>query len=256
MELWQDQGIVLSARPHGESGAVVSILTENYGRSAGYIRGAQSSRQRGIIEPGSLVGARWSARSEGQLGTFTLEQDRNLAAGLMNDPLPLAAMLSACALCDAALPEREAHPGLFHGMIALLESLATDIWGAAYIMWEIALMRELGFALDLSRCAANGDPMTLEWVSPKSGHAVSREKGVPYKDKLLVLPLFLRPPHPAPLPMGERVSEPGDNTDVLNGLKMTGYFLEHWIFNHHTKGIPEQRLRFQAAFEKTAEKIH
>ncbi|HEY8191903.1 MAG TPA: DNA repair protein RecO [Alphaproteobacteria bacterium] len=239
MELWQDQGIVLSARPHGESGAIVSILTENYGRSAGYIRGAQSSRQRGIIEPGSLVGARWSARSEGQLGTFTLEQDRNMAAGIMDDPLPLAAMLSACALCDAALPEREAHPGLFHGMIALMESLGTDIWGAAYIMWEIALMRELGFALDLSRCAANGDPMTIEWVSPKSGHAVSLAAGEPYKDKLLPLPAFLKP-----------VRGGADDEEVMKGLRMTSYFLEHWIFNHHTKGIPEQRLRFQERFAR------
>jgi DNA repair protein RecO (recombination protein O) len=247
MELWQDQGIVISARPHGESGAVVSILTENYGRSAGYIRGAQSSRQRGIIEPGSLVGARWSARAEGQLGTFTLEQDRNMAAGIMDDPLPLAALLSACALCDATLPEREAHPGLFHGLMALLESLATPIWGAAYVMWEIALLKELGFALDLTRCAANGDPMTLEWVSPKSGHAVSRAAGIPYKEKLLTLPLFLRP---APAETGE----PGDDTDVLNGLKMTGYFLEHWIFNHHYNGVPGQRLRFQDILGKSISK--
>lgn len=239
MEQWQDQGIVLSARAHGESGAVVSILTENYGRHAGYVRGAHSSRLRGTIEPGNLVSAHWASRVADQLGTFTLEQDRNLAAGCLDDPLKLAALQSACSLCDEALPEREAHPGLFYGLKTLLESMDGEFWSVTYIMWEIALLRELGFALNLARCAAGGDPETLEWVSPKSGHAVSRAAGMPYKEKLLPLPAFLKP-------------ERGDATDeeILKGLHMTAHFLEHWVFNHHSRGTPPARLRFQDIFEK------
>ena len=239
MEQWQDQGIVLSARAHGESGAVVSVLTENYGRHAGYIRGAHSSRLRGVIEPGNLVGAHWASRVADQLGTFTLEQEQNLAAGCLDTPLKLAALQSACALCDEALPERESHPGLFYGLKALLENMDSEIWGAAYIMWEIALLKELGFALNLTRCAGGGDPQTLEWISPKTGHAVSREKGQLYKDRLLPLPAFLKP-------------ERGDtgNEEIVRGLRMTSHFLEHWVFNHHSRGIPAARLRFQESFEK------
>ncbi len=245
MEQWQDQGIVLSARPHGESGAVVSLLTVGHGRHAGYVRGAHSSKMRGVLEPGNLVGVRWSARIEGNLGTYTLEQDRNLASGLMDDPLKLGALLAACSLCDAALPEREGHEGLFHGLLALLTALQADddIWGAAYVMWEIALLRELGFGLNLKRCAGGGDVRTLAYVSPKSGHAVSAAAGEPYKDKLLALPAFLQPD-----------TGSANDEEVCKGLEMTGYFLEHWVFNHHNRGVPEDRLRFQDRFARRCQK--
>ncbi|MCB9991306.1 MAG: DNA repair protein RecO [Rhodospirillales bacterium] len=239
MEQWQDQGIVLSARPHGEGGAVVSVLTENHGRHAGYVRGAHSTKMRGTLEPGTLVGINWQARIEGNLGTYALEQDRALASGFMGDPLKLGALLSACSLCDAALPEREGHEGLFYGLLALMEALDSDIWGAAYVMWEIALLKELGFGLNLTRCAGGGDADGLAYVSPKSGHAVSLEAGEPYKDKLLPLPAFLMPAR------GEATGG-----EVLKGLEMTGHFLEHWVFTHHSKGVPEQRIRFQERFSK------
>ena len=239
MEQWRDQGIVLSARPHGEAGAVVSLLTENHGRHAGYVRGGKSTRMRGLLEPGSVVGAAWSAQVADRLGAYVLEQESNPAAVFMHDPLKLAALQSACGLCEAALPEREGHPGLFHGLLALFDILDTDHWGAAYVMWEIALLKELGFALDLTRCAGGGDPATLAWVSPKTGHAVSEAAGKPYKGRLLPLPAFLAP--------GK-----GEATDaeILKGLGMTGYFLEHWVFTHHSQGVPEQRLRFQERFAR------
>ncbi|MCB9989267.1 MAG: DNA repair protein RecO [Rhodospirillales bacterium] len=239
MEQWEDQGIVLMARPHGENGAIVSLLTEQNGRHAGYVRGASSSKMRGTLEPGSLVGVRWQARSHDELGTYTLEQERGYAAGFMYDPLRLEALLSACALCDAALPEREGHAGLFYGLQALFEALDDEHWGAVYVIWEIALLRELGFALELSKCAGGGDDNDLAYVSPKTGRAVSRAAGAVYKERLLELPAFLKP-------------EKGAATDeeILKGLKMTGYFLEHWAFTHHTQGVPEKRLQFQERFEK------
>lgn len=241
MEEWSDQAIVLSARPHGENGAVVSVMTENHGRHNGYVHAARSTRNRGALEPGTLAHVEWKAKVEGQLGTITLDQGKNLAAFLMDDHLKLSALLSACALCDASLPERENHPAIFYGMNALLETLQSDVWGAVYVLWEIAFLKELGFGMDFSRCVAGGDTNTLTYISPKSGCAVSLAGGEPYKDKLLILPEFLKP-------QGIRDGAPGE---VLKGLKMTGHFLQNWVFAHHTKGVPEARLRFESLFAKT-----
>jgi DNA repair protein RecO (recombination protein O) len=242
MERWQDQGIVLAVRPHGENGGVVSLLTETQGRHAGYVRGAHSSKMRGTLEAGNLVDVSWQARTADDLGTMMLELVRSPAAHIMQDPLKLAALQSACALCDSALPEREGHPGLFHGLNALFETLQTDVWGPAYVMWEIAFLKELGFSLDFSKCAGGGSAENLAYVSPKTGRAVSLEAGGPYKEKLLHLPAFLKPGSGS---MEER--------DVLIGLDMTAHFLEHWAYAHHTQGIPEARLRFATRFAKYVE---
>ena len=242
MERWTDQGIVLSARAHGEGGAVVALLTENNGRHAGYVHGAQSKNKRAMIEPGSQVKAEWSARSIDSLGTFALEPEGGLPIGVLDDSLKLGAMLSACSICDAALPEREGHAGLYHGLVQLMEALEGDYWAVSYVMWEISLLKELGFRLELDKCAAKGDPDTLTYVSPKSGRAVSEVEAKPYKDKLLLLPNFLRPE-------GTRSECAGDAKDVALGLKLSGHFLEHWVFAHHTKGVPESRIMFQERFE-------
>jgi DNA repair protein RecO (recombination protein O) len=239
MERWQDQGIVLSVRPHGENGAVVSLLTENHGRHAGYVRGIHSSKGRGTLEPGNLVDVDWQSRVADQLGSYSLELSKNPAAHFISEPLKLGALQAACALCDAALPEREGHPGLFYGLQSLFDALGTDVWGPAYVMWEIAFLRELGFSLDLTKCAGGGDQMDLIYVSPKTGRAVSEAAGRIYKEKLLALPGFLAPQGGS-----------GDEDEIMTGLKLTSFFLEHWVFAHHHKGIPEPRLRFEARFAK------
>ncbi len=251
MEQWTDQGIVLSARAHGEGGAIVTLLTEQNGRHAGYVHGGQSAKKRAMLEAGSQVKAMWKARISDSLGSFALEPERGLPTGVLENSLKLAALLSACSLCDSALPEREGHAGLYHGLLALMEALSGDAlsasddiyWGAAYVMWEISLLRELGFRLQLDKCAGGGDAQTLSYVSPKSGCAVSAAQAAPYKERLLLLPHFLRP---------EQAREEGAGrlADVLVGLKMTGYFLEHWAFAHHTKGVPEPRLRFEERLER------
>ncbi len=238
MEQWQDQGIVLAARPHGESGAVVSLLTPGRGRHAGYVRGAHSTKMRGTLEAGNLVDVNWSSRLSDSLGTFGLELSRSHSARFLQDAVRLAALQSACALCDAALPEREGHPGLFHGLLALFDVLESEVWGGAYVLWEIAFLKELGFSLELSKCAGGGDAVDLCYISPKTGRAVSRTAGAPYKGRLLDLPSFLTPGG------GGAEAE-----SVLMGLDMTGYFLEHWAFAHHTQGIPEARRRFRLRFE-------
>lgn len=235
MERWEDQGIVLSVRGHGENGGVVSLLTENYGRHAGYVRGVRSAKLRGVIETGNLVDAHWQARVSDNLGSFTLEPVKSYGPLFMDNSVKLAALQSACALCDEALPEREGHPGLYHGLIALFDALDLNVWPAAYVMWEIAFLKELGFSLDLHSCAGGGNSSTLAFVSPKTGRAVSREAGEPYKNKLLKLPEFLKPNGGIP---------EDDAADFLLGLELTGYFLEHWAFTHHTKGVPQARVRF------------
>jgi DNA repair protein RecO (recombination protein O) len=244
MEQWRDQGLVLAARPHGESGAVVSVLTEGHGRYNGYVRGGQGSRQRGTLQPGTLVSVDWGARVADSLGTFVLEPERQLAPHLMDDPLKLGALGAACSLCDSALPEREGHPGLYHGLVALLDMMDSEAWGAAYVMWELALLRELGFGINLTRCAGGGDPAHLAWVSPKSGCAVSEEAAGPWKDRLLPLPAFLKP-----------VRGEAGPAEVLKGLRMTGHFLEHWVYAQHSRGIPDDRLRFEERFARYVDRI-
>lgn len=239
MEHWTDQGIILSARAHGESGAVVSVLTRDHGRHNGYVYGAKSTKMRGNLEAGTWVEIDWQSRVADQLGHFTFEQGKNCAALIMDEPSKLAALLSACALCDAALPEREGHAGLYHGMLALIDTLKTDVWAQAYIMWELAFLKELGFGLNLTRCVANGDARTLAYVSPKSGCAVSLKEGYPYREKLLHLPEFLKP---------ETLGDATD--DVAKGLKLTGYFLENWVFAHHSAGVPAARLRLSSVVTK------
>lgn len=243
MEEWQDQGIVLSARPHGESGAVVSLLTENHGRHAGYVHGARSSKLRALVEPGTYISVTWKARVADQLGHFQIDGGETVAVYVLDDALKLSALLSACCLCDAALPEREGHSGLYYGLHALFQTLRDDVWGVSYIAWEIAFLKELGFGIDLTRCAAGGGSADLFYISPKSGCAVSREKGLPYADKLLMLPEFLKRGG------GDR-SVAGTEADILTALTMTGYFMEHWVFAHHVQGVPEARRRFAALYDR------
>ncbi len=244
MERWQDQSIILAVRPHGENGAIVSVLTAKQGRQAGYVRGAFSTKNRGTLEVGNIVDTSWQARTSESLGAFSFELCKSTAARIMQDPLKLAALQSACALCDQAIPENEGQQGLYDGLLALLDILEGDVWAAGYVMWEIALLKELGFTLDLGRCAGGGDDNRLAYISPKTGRAVSFEAGEPYKDKLLPLPEFLTP------------KGGGTETlDIIMGLQATRFFLEHWVFIHHNRGLPEARerlgLRFAEHFAKT-----
>lgn len=233
---WQDSGIILSVRGHGETGGLASILTREHGRAMGYVYGAVSAKNRGVLEMGNQVAVRWQAKSQDQLGSFALELEKSTAAQVMDDPLKLTAMQSACALADKALPEREKHEGVFEGMKALLDSFATELWAPIYIYWEIGLLRELGFGLDLSKCVASGAVDDLLYVSPRSGCAVSAAAGELYKEKLLHLPPFLR---------GEGGFE---DSDILDGLKLTGHFLLHRVFSQAHAGLPESRLRLEEKY--------
>lgn len=227
---WRDDAIVLAMRPHGESGAVVSLLTREHGRHAGLVRGAQSKANRGVLLPGNLVSALWRARLAEQLGALKCELVAATAALAMEAAGPLAALTSACALCEAALPERQPHAPLFEALLALLDSLDSQAWPSVYIHWELALLRGLGFGLDLSVCAAGGNDQ-LCFVSPKTGRAVSLSAGEPYRDKLLALPRFL-------VAGGE-----GSAAEIAEGLVLTGFFLDRYVLGPHGQALPPARAR-------------
>jgi len=232
---WSDEAIVLAARPHGEGSAIVQLLTRARGRHAGLVRGGASKRGRASVEPGNMVEATWRARLTEHLGSLTLEVVRPTAADLLDDPRRLAALAGACAVAEAALPEREPHPAAFEGTAALLAALAADdpgdVWPAAYVRWEVGLLGELGFGLDLTRCAATGANDQLAYVSPRTGRAVSLSAGEPYKDRLLPLPPFL---------IGAGAADPAA---VAAGLRLTGHFLVHHVFAALHRPAPPARER-------------
>jgi DNA repair protein RecO (recombination protein O) len=223
---WSDDAVVLSARRQGEDSALVMLLTGEHGRHAGLVRGGQNRRRRGVLEPGTLVRARWRARLPDQLGTLALEPTRSLGAALFDLPDRLAALVSACALLEVGLSEREPHPALYQAVLALFEALEQPAWAEAYVRWEVGLLGELGFGLDLSACAVTGDTADLSHVSPRTGRAVSRTVATPWADRLLVLPGFLR-------------GQGGGPADVAAGLALTGHFLDC----HLPGGLPEARRR-------------
>jgi DNA repair protein RecO (recombination protein O) len=191
---WSDEAIVLSARKHGESSAVVRAFAREHGVYAGVIKGAHSKTNRGVLQAGNVVTVTWNARLSEHLGMFKMEMADSVAAHVMQDAMKLAALSSACALIESAMPERHPYPKLYKQFGAFLLHLKTvDDWLEDYIHLELAILAESGFGLDLTQCAATGTTADLIYVSPKSGRAVSKDAGEPYKDKMLKLPEFLLP---------------------------------------------------------------
>ena len=231
---WRDEGIVLSSHRHGESAAIITLLTRGYGRHAGLVRGGMGRRLRGVYQNGNQVTATWRARLEEHLGSFTCELVTNHAAWLLDEPARLAGLSSACALMETALPEREPHVDIYEDFLTLLSGLEGEDWAAAYVQWEMNLLADLGFGLDLSACATTGATEGLAFVSPKTGRAVSVTAGKPYRDKLLTLPVFLTR-------SGTMVPS---LQDMEQGLALTGFFLRRHVFAPHHRDEPPARARF------------
>lgn len=231
---WRDEAVLLGFRRHGESSALVSLFTAAHGRHKGLVRGATSKRLRGVLMPGNRLHVTWRARLEEHLGTVTVELEDAHAARLMDAPGRLAALGAACALIDRGLAEREPHPALYLATVALMHDLDGPDWAAAYVRWELALLAELGYGLDLSVCAATGASEDLAYVSPKSARAVSRRAGAPHAAKLLALPDFLAKGQGAGVP------------DIAAGLTLTGYFLERCFADLIAKPLPDARARLAA----------
>lgn len=232
---WTDEAIVLSVRAHGEAAAVVELLTREHGRHLGLVHGGRSRRLRPVLQTGNHVDVTWKSRLAEQLGHFAIELRRGFAAEAMahSDPARLAA-LSTMAMLARLLPERDAHPALYEVSLFVLGFFDdASVWPALMVRWELALLAELGFGLDLSECAATGSNDHLVYVSPKSGRAVSASAGEPYKDRLLALPGFLVGRSQGRVSAG----------DLAAGFALTGHFLETRIFSFSSAGLPEVRAR-------------
>jgi DNA repair protein RecO (recombination protein O) len=236
---WSDHGIVLAARHHGETGLVVNLLTAEHGRHAGFVPGGVSRRSRPIWQPGNVVEVGWRARLADQLGNYSGELREPHAAKAMDSAVELAGLASACAIVDEALPEREPHPAMYAGFHAFLGVLGHEGWPAIYARLELGLLQELGFGLDLEKCAATGATEDLAYVSPKTGRAVSRTAAAPYAGKLLPLPAFL-----------STGGLPADLEELRQGLDLTGYFLERHVFWPHNKPLPPARARLIESLQR------
>ena len=229
---WSDDAYVLSARPHGETGAVVELLTESHGRFAGHVAGGASRRMKPYLQPGARVYADYRARTAEQLGALKMEPVGEGPGALFDDPVALAGLAAAAAITVGALPEREPHPGAFAAFEALVQAFAfADIWPAVFVRFEAGLLEELGFGLDLSRCAATGGLDDLVYVSPRTGRAISRGAGEPYRDRMLTLPPFM-------LSTQSGLAE----GDVGAGLTLTGHFLERFVFAPLNRPLPPARV--------------
>jgi DNA repair protein RecO (recombination protein O) len=230
---WRDQGIVISTRKHGENSVILEVFTPDHGRHAGVVRGGTSRKMTPILQPGAQVQVTWRARLEEHIGSFTVEPLRSRAVAI-SDRFALAGLNAVTGLLSFCLPEREPHLPLYAKTEPLLDLLGQkDVWPLAYLQWELSLLEDLGFGLDLSACAVTGSTEGLEFVSPKSGRAVSRSGAGEWAGRLLPLPDVLK---------GEGEAT---NADILKALEVTGYFLEHKVaasLSH--RPLPDARARF------------
>ena len=235
---WRDEGVLLQVRKHGENAAIIEVFTAEHGRHAGVVRGAISRKMTPVLQPGAQLDVTWRARLEDHLGSYTVEPIRSRAAAVLSDRMALAALNSTCAMLAFALPDREAHPTLYRRSVTLFDLLGnTAGWPLAYLRWELALLEDLGYGLDLHNCVVNGSRDDLAYVSPKSGRAVSVSGAGDWADRLLPLPLCLLGQGPAP------------DGEIVDGLRLTGHFLTHWLAHSlGNKPLPAARQRFVDAY--------
>ena len=234
---WSDDGIVLGARKHGETGVILELMTREHGRHLGLVHGGRSKMLQPVLQPGNTVHAIWRARLDEHLGTFQVEAGESRAARFIASPLALYGVATLAALLRM-LPERDPHAALYETLTVLVEHLDDpDLAPALFVRFELAILSELGFGLDLSRCAATSQTHDLAYVSPKSGRAVSAEAGEPYKDRLLKLPGFL---------IGRaRANRPAE-ADISAGFALTDFFLRQHVFEPRGITPPDERARFVA----------
>ncbi|MEO0568031.1 MAG: DNA repair protein RecO [Pseudomonadota bacterium] len=239
---WREDGILLKCRKHGENSVIIEVFTPSRGRHAGVVRGGTSRKMAPVLQPGAQLDLTWRARLEDHIGTFSAELIRSRAASVMQDRLALAGLNAVTALLLFCLPEREAFARLYRITEDLLDLLGDEaLWPLAYLRWELALLEEMGFGLDLGECAVLGPKANeLSYISPRTGRAVSEQGAGEWVDKLLPLPKCL---------LGEA---PESDSEVIEALGVSGYFMANRLapeLGHNP--IPEARARLIQIFEKT-----
>lgn len=242
---WSDEGIVLGVRRHGEANAILELMTRAHGRHLGLVRGGAGPRLQAVLQPGNRIISTWRARLDEHLGHYQVEGLDARAASFLPLPHALYGMTHLAAL-SRLLPERDPHPQVYTALDEVLDSLID--WRRAatsVVRFELLLLAELGFGLDLASCAASGRDDDLVYVSPKSGRAVSRQAGEPWKDRLLALPAFLR------------TLEAGDPSphDLADGFALTGFFLLRHLLEPRGLGFAEARANFIAAIERDSHSV-
>jgi DNA repair protein RecO (recombination protein O) len=239
---WTDEGIVLGSKRHGEANAILELMTREHGRHLGLVRGGAASRLRPVLQPGNRVCATWRARLDEHLGLYTVEAVDARAASFLPVPHALYGVTHLAALCRL-LPERDPHPQIHAALDELLDGLIDrQQAGLRVVRFELQLLAELGFGLDLARCAVSGSAADLAYVSPKSGRAVSRQAGGPWKDRLLPLPAFLQAAF-----LGESLSGDPAAQDLADGYALTGFFLLRHLLDPRGLGLADARASFIAA---------
>ena len=237
---WQEDGTLLTIRPHGEGAAIVQLLTRARGLQSGLVRGGSSRKLAPLFQPGARMQATWRARLEEHLGTFTLDPVKSRMADVMQDGDALAALSAITSILAFALPERQPFPELHDGSELLLDMLGTsELWPFAYLRWEQAVLEHTGYGLDLSQCAVTGQTEHLIYVSPRTGRAVSAEGAGAWADRLLPLPPCLTGQPPA------------DRAELLEALRTTGHFLHHHLATAQgSKPLPAARDRLVARLSR------
>lgn len=237
---WRDEGIILGTRKHGETGAILEVMTRAHGRHLGIVRGGRSRKQQPVLQAGNRVDLAWRARLDEHLGTFQAEPLELNAARLFDSAVAVYGLQTLAAHLRL-LPERDPHQALYDTLLVMLSHLDDPRAAAELVVrFELLVLEELGFGLDLSCCAATGTREDLVYVSPKSGRAVCRTAGEPWRDRMLPLPEFL-------LRSGMR---PG-SSDVEDAFRLTGFFLARHVYEPRGLGEPEARMSFIAALRKT-----
>jgi DNA repair protein RecO (recombination protein O) len=236
---WTDEGIVIGVRRHGEASAILELMTREHGRHLGLVRGGFGSRLKPILQTGNSVSASWRARLDEHLGNYTVEPMRQRASNFFGAPHAIYGVSHLAAMMRL-LPERDPHAGLYSVFEEILDRLEDPLLAAPLVVrFELQLLTELGFGLDLSECVSTGATDELIYVSPKSGRAVSRDAGAPYADKMLQLPAFLR----------DLDTQPADG-DVANGFALTGFFLERHVLQPRGLTLTDERAHFIAALNR------
>jgi len=239
---WTDEGIVLGSKRHGEGNAILELMTRAHGRHLGLVRGGANARLRPVLQAGNCVSCTWRARLDEHLGHYMVEALDARAASFLPIPHALYGMTYLAALCRL-LPERDSHPQVHAALVHLLDGLIDPRRAAPdMVRFELRLLAELGFGLDLSACAASGVETDLVYVSPKSARAVSRQAGEPWKDKLLVLPAFLR----------ESYGDDPSPQDIADGFELTGFFLARHVLEPRGVSLANARANFIAALRREA----